>query len=494
MTKNSLNMADFISKQIPFKGDMTLEVAMKTNNEFRETMKEYPKLLDISKRIEGTLSSAGVHPAGILLCKDKIIERIPLRNSKGVIASQFDGPEVEGLGLLKYDLLALKTLTVIDKTIKMVKERYGKVIDIDGLEPNDKKVFEILNGRNSTKDTLGVFQFEASGISKLLRAIRVDGFNDMVVANALYRPGPLGSGMHDMYCGFKHGHAKIEYLHPKMGEVLKNTYGIMVFQEDFMKVSTVMAGFTGGQSDSLRKAVGKKKKDLMQEMKGKFVDGCVKNGIDIEIAKKIFEQIEYFGGYGFNKSHSCAYAFIAYQTAWLKCYYPLEFMCNLLTSEINNSDKNEKLNMYIRAAERDSITCAPANINESGTEFKIVKQEFKNGTSRIGLIKPLTMLNGVGEKAVKNIVENQPFKNLEDFVKRTDARVVNTRVFAAMVEAGCMDKVWSMPRSVLLTEYPEMKKKSVKDKKDKIKQDKEMEQYGNNTLFGEAGCADKLEI
>lgn len=305
MTKHSLDMADIISKSIPFKANMTIEMALKKSEEFKEAMHKYPKLLEAARRIEGTISSAGVHPAGILLCKDPVIDRIPLRNAKGVICSQYDGPEVEKLGLLKFDLLALKTLTVIDKTLKLIKERQPdklpKDFDIDKIDPNDQKVFNMLNGQDATKNTLGVFQFEAPGISQLLSKIHVTDFEDMIVANALYRPGPLGAGMHDMYCDYKHKRKNVTYLHPKMGDALKDTYGIMIYQENIMRVAQRLAGFTGGQADSLRKAVGKKDKDLLQEMKKLFVDGCVKNTIEKEIASKIFEQIEFFGDYGFNK-------------------------------------------------------------------------------------------------------------------------------------------------------------------------------------------------
>jgi len=498
MSKNSLNLADEISKQVPFKASMTIETALKQSDEFKASMHKYPKLLECARRIEGTLSSGGVHPAGILVCKDPVIDRIPLRNAKGVICSQYDGPEVEKLGLLKFDLLALKTLTVIDKTIKMIAERHPdklpKNFDIDKIEPDDPKVFKILNGMDETKNTLGVFQFEAYGISKLLASIHVDRFEDMIIANALYRPGPLGAGMHDMYCNYKHGRKKVEYLHPKIGEALKDTYGIMIYQENIMRVAQRLAGFTGGQADTLRKAVGKKDKDLLKEMKKLFIDGCVKNNVSNKIASKVFEQIEFFGDYGFNKSHSTAYAYIAYQTAWLKVYFSIEFMCNLLTSELNNNDKNEKLNQYIAAAERMHIGSARPQINKSGLEFKITTIKKKDGTLEEGLIKPLTFMKGVGDKAVRNIVDNQPYKNLEDFIRKTDARIVNTKVFSTLVEAGCMDDDWGVPRSVLLQEYAEVKKKLEKEKKEKVKQEKNLKKLGGNTLLDEFKSSDQIDV
>lgn len=263
------------------------------------------------------------------------------------------------------------------------------------------------------------------------------------------------------------------------------------FQEDFMRISQQLAGFSGGQSDTLRKSVGKKDIALLNSMKQLFIDGCVGNNIAADIARKIFEQIEYFGGYGFNRSHSCAYAFTAYQTAWLKVYYPLEFMCSLLTSEINNSDKNEKLEMYIAAAEKMEITCAEPDINKSGLEFKVVQHTFKNDEKRNGLIKPLTMLNGVGAKAVVNIVANQPYKNMEDFVRKTDGRVVNTKVFSTLVNAGCMDNSWNVPREKLLSDYADIKLKLEKEKKlkqrEQKKLEKEKQEYGEGSIFDNDG-------
>jgi len=479
-TKNSLDLADRISKMVPFKAGTKLQGAMKSVEELRSAIHKYPKLMACILKIEGTLKSAGVHPAGILVCKDPVIEHVPLRSSKGTTCSQFDGPEVEYLGLLKFDLLALKTLTVIDKTVKMIKKRHGKDIDVDELKPNDPEVFKILNGEDPRRDTRGIFQFEAPGISKLLASIHVDRFEDMIVANALYRPGPLGAGVHEMYCNYKHGRKEIEYLHPKMGEALKDTYGIMIFQENVMKVSQVLAGFTGGQADTLRKAMGKKIPEILAEQKSKFVDGCGKNGIEKKVAEAIFAQIDYFSGYGFNKSHSAAYAFLAYQTAWLKKYYPIEFMCNLLSGELGDDDK---LRMYLDQADRMGIICMPEDINESGLGYKIQIGQHNNGQSLNVLRKPLTGLKGVGTKAVHNIVQNQPYSDLEEFLEKIDSRLVNSAVFKKMAESGCMKESFGLSSDVLISRYDEVKKKVDKQKKAKVKQKKEMEKYGGGSLF-----------
>jgi len=478
MTKNTLLMAAALAKQVPFKAPNIKEAFKdKHGEEFRDSMHRYPILLKHALRIEGTLASPGVHPAGIVVSKEKIIDHIPLRVSKGVTCSQYDMNDVDELGLLKFDLLAIKTLTVIDKTVKMIKSRHGKDIDIDKLEPNDPKVL-----KSFMDSTMGIFQFESSEMHRMLCNISVDSFEDLIVACALYRPGPLGEGMHEMYAEYKHNPSKIKYLHPKMGEVLKDTYGILVYQENLMKVCRVLAGFTGGQSDTFRKVVGKKKIELIKKEKldELFINGCVKNGIPKDIAEQIFKHMLHFAGYGFNKSHSAAYAFIAYQTAWLKYYYPIEYMCNLLTSEINNSDKGRKLDMYIKTAERMDIKLYKVHVNKSGHEFVIDQLEGKDI-----LRAPLTALKGVGNKAVDSIVKNQPYKDFEDFMRRTEARVVNTRVFATMVEAGAMDEAWKVPRKLLINQYAGFRKKVDKEKKDKAKQDKKNAMIQGTSLFNE---------
>jgi DNA polymerase-3 subunit alpha len=304
MTKKSLDLADFIAKQIPEVPGTTIESALKDDESFRSAMQKYPKLLDAVRHVENTVSSAGVHPAGIIICKDPIAKHIPLRESKGAICSQFVMSEIDELGLLKLDMLALKTLTVIEDTVQMIKRRYGIDIDIDNLEPTDKNIFKLFNGGYKNMDNRGIFQFEAHGISKLLKNIRVDTFDDLVIGNALYRPGPLGAGVHELYGDYKHGRKKIEYLHPKMGEVLAKNYGIICFQEDVIKVVQVLAGFTLGQADWLRKVIGKKKPELIKKenLDILFIEGCKKHSnIEPKVAKAIFDQIEYFGGYGFNK-------------------------------------------------------------------------------------------------------------------------------------------------------------------------------------------------
>lgn len=493
MPKQSLQLADFLSKkvQIGQNIDTTIEGQLKNNIEFRTEISKYPRLLKSVIRLEGVFSSAGVHAAGIIICKDKIDKYIPLRDAKGQICSQFDGPSVEELGLLKFDLLAIKTLTMLDDTVKMIYDRYKKVVDIDNLNPNDKSVFDLLNGKIKNVDNRGIFQFESDGISKLLRDIRVDSFEDMIVTNALYRPGPLGAKMHEMYADYKHGRKPIHALHPKMETVLKDTYGIICFQEDFMKIAQELASFTKGQSDTLRKAVGKKNMKLLEAQKDLFVNGCVGNGIKKEIAEKIFEQIEFFGGYGFNRSHSCAYAFVAYQCAYLKRYYPLEFMTSLLSSEINNQDKNKKLNKYIGQASAMGIVVKKASINKSSYKFTIEKGIKVDTKEPYEFIRcPITILDGVGAVATDSIIKNKPYKNMEDFLTRVDTSKVSSKVFTALVSSGSMDE-WGVSRGDLMSSYEETKERVMKVKKAIKKQEENDKKYGGSLFdsFADEGLS-----
>jgi DNA polymerase-3 subunit alpha len=330
----TLEKADQISKLTP--GDAKdIEAALEANPMLEYELAKYPNFIKLCKSIEGLPSHGGVHPAGLIVSNRKVRELAPMRVATGKICSQFDGSEMEDIGLLKFDILALKTLSVIDRTLALVEKRHGKRIDIDAIEPNDENVFMIFN-RGLTK---GIFQMEGGGITKLLAAMHVDSFEDLIATNAIYRPGPLEANVDDMYCDIKHGRMDAVYEHESMRSVLEPTYGLIVYQEQVMNISKAMAGFTSSQADKLRKAIGKKKMDLMEELNGKFVAGCVASGISNRIAVETWEKIEKFGGYGFNRSHAACYAFIAYQTAYLKRYYTVEFLSALMTSEVGDDDK-----------------------------------------------------------------------------------------------------------------------------------------------------------
>jgi DNA polymerase III subunit alpha len=376
-SKKSLDIADYLAKLVPKGVDMTIEKALRESSDFRNAMMRYPDLVDCCSRIEKTNSSHGVHPAGIVICKNNIYDHVPLKESKGQIASQFTGPEVESLGLLKFDFLALKTLTVVEDTLKRIKERHGLTIDVDKLEPNDKKVFGLFNGMYGSKmDNRGIFQFESYNISKMVKNIRIDTFEDLIVSNALYRPGPLEANVPEIYADYKHGRKKIVYSHPLMESVLKDTYGLMVYQENFMKVSQVLANFTKGQSDTLRKVVGKKKPELIKKEKldEKFVAGCVKNGIGEAVAKEIFQQIEYFGGYGFNRCLS-GDTIVENKADGFK--YTLKDLCDYRFGKKYNAEgcKDVVLDSYING---ESVEDNVFEVFETG-EQELYEVELDNG-------------------------------------------------------------------------------------------------------------------
>lgn len=481
-TKNSLDKADKISKMIDKTApvNVTLEQAVEKFPDLKNVMARYPELYKHGKILEGTLSSAGVHASGLIAIKNPVIDHIPLKKAKGIISSQYDGPEVEDLGLLKFDILGLKTLTVVDRTLKMIYKRTGKQIDIDHVDPDaDVKIYSIFDGSHKTMDTKGIFQFESPGMMKLLKNMKTDRFEDLIVANALYRPGPLGAGVHDMYCDYKHGRKVIEYLHPKMEDVLKDTCGVIAYQETVMKLSQVLAGYSLGQADILRKAMGKKKQDIMDAQKDKFVNGCVENDISKKVALEVWSYIDKFAGYGFNKSHSACYAYLAYQTAYLKYYYPLEFMCNLLTGEIGDDDQ---MSIYIRAAQRMGIKIAYPDINKSGMGF-IIDEQHEHGKLVEVLRPPLTATKGIGVAAVQEITDKQPFKNLKDFLSRVDGRKVTSKVFKALIDNGSTDIAWEGKRAQFLSEYDVLKKQISKEKKDMKKQEEALDEFEGASLF-----------
>lgn len=368
-SKNSLFLADRIAKQVPEGPTVTLESAIKDSPEFQQTIQKYPKLLEVAKKTIGKVSSAGVHAAGIAVCKDKILDHLPLRERDGVICSQYAKEEVEELGLLKFDCLGLKTVTVIDRTVKLIKERKGIDIDTEKIPLDDEKSFALLNGKIPNMDNRGVFQLESWGIAKLVRDIRVDSIEDIIVANALYRPGPLGAKVHELYCDYKHGVKPIKPLHSIMGEVLKDTYSLMIFQENFMKLAQEMAGFTKGESDTLRKFVGKKQEEKLKQQRGKFVEGSAKKGVPSEIANEVFSQIEFFGGYGFNR---CLSGDTEIRNLIDDKIYNLKHLCERF--KLNNKPKM-KLKSYLN---EEIVEDEMVDVFETGVQ-KLYLVELENG-------------------------------------------------------------------------------------------------------------------
>jgi DNA polymerase-3 subunit alpha len=293
--KNTLTIVDNISKAIPFGVDMTIERAISESDEIRQYSEQYPEVFKAAKKIEGILSSCGVHPAGVVVCSQPINKVVPLRITNDVLCTQFDMHEVEEMGLLKFDFLALKTLSIIDLSLDLIKKRHGKEIDIDALDPTDPNVFKLFNER----DIEGIFQFEGYGISQVIMDLRVDSFTDLMAGVSLFRPGPMD--LIPDYCDYKHGRKPLEYVHPLMKELLSDTYGMMIFQEQVMTISMKMAGFTPVEADKFRKGMGKKQPEIIAAMKGKFISGSIKNGVTQAQAEKVFSLCEKFAGYGFNK-------------------------------------------------------------------------------------------------------------------------------------------------------------------------------------------------
>lgn len=425
---------DKIAKMIPFAVDMTLEKALIQSKELAGLVrndKRVEKLINISKTLEGLARHCSTHAAGVVIAPTALTDYVPLfKGAHDEITTQFDMNMVEEIGLLKMDFLGLRTLTVIDDSLRMISENHPETkVDIDHLPLNDPEVYKQFAKGN----TIGIFQFESSGMRDYLRRLGTENFTDITAMNALYRPGPLDSGMIDTYIECKRGSQNIKYLHPKLEKILGDTYGVIVFQEQVLRIANELAGYTIGKADLLRKAMGKKDAALMGQQKKEFIDGCEKHKIDRKLAGQIFEQIETFARYGFNKAHSTCYALIAYQTAWLKTYYPQEFMAALMTSEINNTDR---IYVLLEEGRRMGIKVLPPDVNESGIDFRVV-----DGKIRFGLLA----VKNVGEGTCRTIVEEREkggrFETLADLVGRIPARSLNRRTLESLVAAGACDSL-----------------------------------------------------
>ncbi|MDD4954181.1 MAG: DNA polymerase III subunit alpha, partial [Candidatus Omnitrophica bacterium] len=344
---------------------------------------------------------------------------------------------LEKIGLLKVDFLGLRTLTVVSEAVKLVKSSQGKDIVILGLPLDDANTYKLL----SSAQTIGVFQVESSGMRDLLKKLEPSRFEDLIALLALYRPGPIGSGMLDDFIQRKHNRVPIRYDHKKLESVLKETYGIIVYQEQIMQIASTLAGFTMAQADLLRRAMSKKIPEVMEKQRSNFISGCTKNEISSTVANKVFDLIEYFSGYGFNKSHSTAYALISYRTAYLKANYPVEFMTALLTSERDNTDKIVE---YVNEAQNMGLKVLPPDINESEALFKVMDKN----TIRFGLLA----VKNVGAGAVESIIEarrKEKFSTFQDLCQRIDLRLANKKVLESLIKCGAMD-YFGMPRAQMV--------------------------------------------
>ncbi len=402
-----------------------LAVAYKRDNQVKE-------LLDIAQRLEGGTRHASTHAAGVVIAPKPIVEYAPLyRGTKDgdEVTTQWDKDEIEEIGLLKMDFLGLKTLTLIEDCLDSIEAATGERPDLEKLALDDGPVYEMF-GKAATA---GIFQFESEGMKDILRRLKPDRFEDLIALNALYRPGPIGGGLIDDFIKRRHGKVKVRYPHQLTEEILQPTYGVIVYQEQVMQIASTMAGYTLGESDILRRAMGKKKIEVMEAEETKFVERAVERGIKPKEAKDVFELMAYFAGYGFNKSHSAAYALVAYQTAWLKTHYPVHFMAALLTTEKGNTDKLVK---YINACREMEIPVSPPDVNKSGLDFTV-----EGGRVRFGL----SAIKGVGEGAIRAILDARPkpdgFASLPELCASVDQRAVNKRVLEALIQAGALDSM-----------------------------------------------------
>ncbi|HEY7557976.1 MAG TPA: DNA polymerase III subunit alpha [Candidatus Binatia bacterium] len=426
--------ADAIAKLIPAPKqgfDFPLQESIKMEPRLQELIQGDPRvrtLIGHALRLEGLVRHASTHAAGVVLSNLPLVDHLPLFVDKeGGIVTQFDMGSVEKIGLVKFDFLGLKTLTLIHDCLKLIDESQGVKVDIPHLSLNDKKTYRLLCNGNTT----GVFQLESAGIREMTVKIRPNCFEDLVAILALYRPGPLDSGMAEEYIKRKHGKEKIIYLHPLLEPILKDTYGVIVYQEQVMQIAQVLAGYSMGDADILRRAMGKKDPEEMAAQRERFVEGAGAKKISHEKATEIFDQMETFARYGFNKSHSAAYALVSYHTAYLKAHYPVEFMAALMTSEMDDTDKVIK---NLAECRQKGIEVLAPDVNESRADFTPVGDKIRFG---------LAAVKNVGGKAVEVILDSRrkdgPFESLYDFCRRVDLTSVNKRVIESLIKCGAFE-------------------------------------------------------
>jgi DNA polymerase III subunit alpha len=413
--------------------DEALEAEPKLRELYADEKGPYRELIEHARALEGLNRHAGMHAAGIVIGEKPLWEYVPCsRGPEGEIVTQFAKDEVELAGLVKFDFLGLKTLTVIDIAVRLIRKEKPE-FDIERIPLDDVPVYKMI----SEGDTTGVFQLESSGFKELLKKLKPDRFEDIIAAGALYRPGPLEGGMVDDFIARKHGRMKVTYSHPALEPILKDTYGVIVYQEQVMQISSALAGYSLGQADLLRRAMGKKKKEVMEKEKGKFLDGASAKGVDPKIADDTFELMSKFAAYGFNKSHSAAYGLVTYQTAYLKHYYPEEFFAGTLTCDKEDTDKIVKSVAEVRTS---GIEVLRPDVNLSLHDFSVVREDKKK-VIRFGL----SAVKGVGEGAVESIIDARDkdgaFKDVFDFCLRIDLKRVNKKVLEALVKSGAFDSL-----------------------------------------------------
>lgn len=466
---------DKLAKLVPSELGISLERALEISAEFRNAAyqdERHQQLIETARAIEGMPRHASTHAAGIVIAKEPLMDYLPLqKTSEDSIATQFPMQTVEEIGLLKMDILGLRTLTVIGDTINLVKNSLGINLELSELPLDDSITYELL----SQGETSGVFQLESSGMRAILKNLKPERFEDIIALVALYRPGPLGSGMVDDFISRKHGENKVVYSHPALEPILKDTYGVILYQEQVMRIASDLAGFSLGQADLLRRAIGKKKPEIIDAQKEFFVEGAKKKGIDIKIAGETFDLMAYFAGYGFNKSHSAAYALLAYQTAYLKAHYQVQFLTALLSSVVTNTDK---VTAYMEECRRLGIKVLPPDVNESQISFTAL-----DGVIRFGL----AAVKNVGIGAIESILEARqagPFPSLDDFCERVDLRAVNRRVIESLISSGGFSSL-GLKRSQLLAMLDASLDRGQRLQEDKRRGQISLFDLGENTAWDE---------
>ncbi|NOT10354.1 MAG: DNA polymerase III subunit alpha [Methylococcaceae bacterium] len=472
---------DRLAKLVPFEIGMTLAKALKDSTELKQlydTEEEVKGLIDMALTLEGTARNAGKHAGGVVISPTKLTDFTPLycEQGGGNLVTQFDKDDVEAVGLVKFDFLGLRTLTIIDwalQTINQKKQQQGEpLVDITTIPRDDAKSYELLKKGQTT----AVFQLESRGMKELIKKLKPDCFDDIIALVALFRPGPLESGMVDDYINVKHG-AKAEYAHPLLVPILKPTNGVILYQEQVMQIARELALYTLGGADMLRRAMGKKKPEEMAKQREIFTEGAVANQVEEKIATYVFDLMEKFAGYGFNKSHSAAYALVAYQTAWLKAHYPAAFMAAVLSSDMDNTDK---VVVLIEECRQMKLAISPPNINISNYRFTVNEDNH--------IVYGLGAIKGVGEAAIEDmLIERKAsgrFTGLYNLCKRVDLRKVNRRVLEALIKAGAFD-MFDDNRAQHLAELSTVLKVA--------EQHGKMAETGQNDIFGLAVTADNAE-
>lgn len=473
---------DAVAKMIPNELNMTIDSALEKSKDLREVYQQDAQiqyLIDMSKRLEGLPRHSSMHAAGVVIGQKALDEFVPLaKASDDAIVTQFPMTTIEQLGLLKMDFLGLRTLTVIQSAIELIEHRIGKRLDLNAIDYQDKKVFELL----SSGKTDGVFQLESSGMKSFMKELRPENLEDIIAGISLYRPGPMD--FIPKYIEGKNERHEIQYTCPQLEKILSPTYGCIVYQEQVMQIVMELAGYTMGRSDLVRRAMSKKKADVMERERQNFVygneeegvPGCIKNGIDEKVAHQIFDEMIDFAKYAFNKSHAAAYAIVSYQTAYLKCYYPVEFMAALLTSVLGNP---AKVSEYIMHCRQMGIEILPPDVNEGISGFSV-----SNGKIRYGL----SAIKSLGKPVIDAIVNerevNGNFKSLKDFVERLSSKEVNKRTVESFIKSGAFDSLHATRKQMMLVYVSII---------DSVSQEKKHGISGQMTLFDMMGEEEKQE-